>query len=53
MGGGLVDFGAVVQELRDSGYSGWIVVEDELPPGNADAFEANKNDRELLRELGL
>jgi len=53
LGGGLVDFGAVARELRDSGYSGWIVVEDELPPGKADAFEANKNDRELLRELGI
>ena len=53
LGGGLVDFGAVIRDLRDSGYSGWIVVEDELPPGKADAFEANKNDRELLRGLGI
>ena len=53
LGGGLVDFGAVIRELRDSGYSGWIVVEDELPPGKADALEASKNDRELLRGLGI
>ncbi|MFQ5471560.1 MAG: TIM barrel protein [Dehalococcoidia bacterium] len=53
LGGGLVDFAAVVDEVRSSGYSGWIVVEDELPPGKGNAFEANENDRELLRGLGI
>lgn len=53
LGGGLVDFDAVLKEIRSSGYSGWIVVEDELPPGKADAFEANRNDREFLRGLGI
>lgn len=53
LGGGAVDFRAVLKEIRDSGYSGWIVVEDELPPGKADAFEANKTDREFLRGLGI
>jgi inosose dehydratase len=53
LGGGLVDFGAVLAEIRRSGYSGWVVVEDELPPGKGDPFEANKNDREFLRSLGI
>jgi inosose dehydratase len=53
LGGGSVDFAAVVDEVRSSDYSGWIVVEDELPPGKGDAFEANKSDRELLRGLGI
>lgn len=53
LGGGLVDFGSVLKEIEGSGYSGWVVVEDELPPGKADPFEANKADREFLRGLGI
>lgn len=53
LGGGMVDFNAVLDEIRASDYSGWIVVEDELPPGKANPFEANKRDREFLRGLGV
>lgn len=53
LGGGLVDFRAVLDEIRASCYTGWIVVEDELPPGKADPFQANRRDREFLRNLGV
>lgn len=53
LGGGTVDFGALVSEIRDSGYDGWIVVEDELPPGMGDAKESAMRDREFMRGLGL
>jgi inosose dehydratase len=53
LGGGTVDFGALVSEIRESGYDGWIVVEDELPPGMGDAKESAMRDREFMRGLGL
>lgn len=31
MGDGVIDFPAITTYLRDSGYDGWIIVEDECP----------------------
>jgi inosose dehydratase len=53
LGGGEVDFAAVLAELRGMNYEGWIVVEDELPPGMGDPKERARLDREYLRGLGL
>jgi inosose dehydratase len=53
LGGGEVDFEALVAGLRERGYTGWIVVEDELPPGMGDPFERARLDREHLRAVGL
>jgi inosose dehydratase len=53
LGGGEVDFGALLVTLRERGYKGWVVVEDELPPGMGDPLERARLDREYVRQLGL
>lgn len=53
LGGGEVDFAALLRELEAAGYLGWIVVEDEIAPGAGDPRERARLDREYLRRLGL
>jgi inosose dehydratase len=53
LGEGCVDFGMAHDWLMGAGYQGWIVVEDEIPPGRIPPFEAAKRDRDFLRKLGL
>ncbi len=53
LGQGAVDFAALLRELRERGYDGWIVVEqDVLPSMGAPLASATRN-REFLRRLGL
>jgi inosose dehydratase len=53
LGGGEVDFAALLATLRERDYEGWIVVEDELPPGMGEPRERARLDREYVRRLGL
>lgn len=53
LGGGEVDFAALAAALRERDYDGWIVVEDELPPGMGDPLERARLDREYLQTIGL
>jgi inosose dehydratase len=53
LGGGEVSFDALVAALRERDYEGWIVVEDELPPGMGEPFQSAQRDRAYLRGLGL
>jgi len=53
VGGGDVDFAGFLQELRRRDYGGWIVVEDELPPGRGEPVESARRDRAYLRTLGI
>lgn len=53
LGGGGIDFTALLEELRGMDYRGWIVVEDEMPPGACDPLENAKRDRAYLGGLGL
>jgi inosose dehydratase len=53
LGGGEVDFAALLRELEATGYRGWVVVEDEIAPGAGDPRERARLDREYLRGLGL
>ena len=53
IGGGEVDFAALLAELRRRDYDGWIVVEDELPPGMGEPLESARKDREYLKALGI
>jgi inosose dehydratase len=53
LGKGSIDFAACLQRLSTAGYEGWIVVEDEIPPGRIPPLQAAKQDREFLRSLGL
>lgn len=52
-GTGDVDFPALLAAMQSSGYEGWVVVEDELPPGDGDPEQSARADREYLRNLGL
>jgi inosose dehydratase len=53
LGGGGIDFPALLEELRAMDYRGWIVVEDEMPPGVCDPLVNAKHDRAYLGRLGL
>src|SRR3990172_10080540 len=53
VGSGAIDFPAILDELLATGYDGWIVVEDEMPPGSCAPLENAKRDRAYLRGLGL
>ena len=53
LGRGGVDFAACWRALSGSGYEGWIVVEDEIPPGREAPPAAAMRDRAFLRGLGL
>jgi len=50
---GAIDFAGVLAVLRAAGYAGWIVVEDELPPGSGVPLESARRDRAFLRSLGI
>lgn len=53
LGKGSVDFAAIAAALRQMGYDGWIVVEqDVLPSMGAPAASAARN-RDFLRQLGI
>jgi inosose dehydratase len=53
LGRGTVDFPGVIGRLRDSGYDGWLVVEqDVLPSMGAPAASAARN-RAYLKSLGV
>jgi inosose dehydratase len=53
LGEGDIDFASVLGEFRKQNYSGWIVVEDELPPGMGEPLESARRDRAYLRSLGI
>lgn len=53
LGCGGVDFPGVLAELRSWGYSGWIVVEQDVLPGMGTPFESACRNREYLRKLGV
>lgn len=48
-GTGVVDFVAVTRYLVDSGYSGWIVMEDESPQAQADPDAAARRNADYAR----
>jgi inosose dehydratase len=53
LGEGGVAFSPCLKTLTDAGYRGWVVVEDEIPPGRIAPLEAARRDRAFLRSLGL
>ncbi|MCC6176992.1 MAG: TIM barrel protein [Chloroflexi bacterium] len=53
LGRGCVDFAAVAERLRERGYRGWIVVEQDVLPGMGSPRESARRNRELLASLGL
>jgi inosose dehydratase len=53
LGEGEVDFPAVVQSLRDRGYDGWCVVEQDVLPQLGTPIESARRNRAYLERLGL
>jgi inosose dehydratase len=53
LGKGAVDFKAIVKELRDQKYSGWIVVEQDVLPGMGNPKICAQRNREFIKLLGL
>lgn len=53
LGKGQVDFSAVLQTLRDIGYGGWIVVEQDVLPGMGTPKESAQRNRDYLHSIGL
>ncbi len=58
LGDGVVDFPRVIEALRARGYSGWLIVEQDVVPDAQgrlvpEPFESAKKSRAYLRGLGL
>lgn len=53
LGRGCVDFPGVLGALREVGYDGWIVVEQDVLPGMGEPRESARRNREYLRSIGL
>jgi inosose dehydratase len=53
LGKGAVDFPAIKAELENQGFSGWIVVEQDVLPGMGKPFDSALRNREYLKSIGL
>ena len=53
LGRGAVDFPAILAELGELGYAGWIVVEQDVLPGMGQPKESARRNREYLRGIGV
>ena len=49
MGAGVIDFPGIVATLRDTGYTGWIMIEEESPEAEVDPNTATTKNGEYLR----
>ncbi len=50
MGKGSIDFAGIVQVLKDSNYSGWVMIEDESPRAEADPDAVTLENGRYIRE---
>lgn len=53
LGKGAVDFQAIVAELKQQNYSGWIVVEQDVLPGMGNPKVCAQRNRDFIQSLGL
>jgi len=53
LGRGCVDFPGVLAALRETGYDGWVVVEQDILPGMGDPKASAGRNREYLRSIGI
>lgn len=51
MGEGAIDYEAVTEYLNDTGYSGWIMVEDESPQAAEDSDYVVRTDGSYVRKI--
>ncbi|MBX3584793.1 MAG: sugar phosphate isomerase/epimerase [Rhizobiaceae bacterium] len=50
MGKGIIDFESITSFLRDTGYSGWLVVEDESPEAEAEPDKVASLDGAYMKQ---
>jgi inosose dehydratase len=53
LGKGSVDFQAIVSELRNQNYAGWIVVEQDVLPGMGNPKVCAQRNRKYIHAIGL
>ncbi|HUM65679.1 MAG TPA: hypothetical protein PLV32_07540, partial [Chitinophagaceae bacterium] len=53
LGRGAVDFRKVKEWLEETGYDGWIVVEQDVLPGMGNPKVCANNNRIYLQSIGL
>jgi inosose dehydratase len=53
LGKGDVDFPVVIEVLKELGYDGWIVVEQDVLPGMGSPKASAQHNRDYLRSIGL
>ncbi|MFD2036965.1 sugar phosphate isomerase/epimerase family protein [Belliella marina] len=53
LGEGAVDFEKIVEILLEKGYSGWIVVEQDVLPGMGSPLLCAEHNRKYIQKLGL
>jgi inosose dehydratase len=53
LGRGCIDFPSIAGWLRERGYAGWVVVEQDVLPGLGAPKESARRSREYLAGLGL
>ncbi len=53
LGRGCVDFPGVLAALNETGYDGWIVVEQDILPGMGDPAASAQRNRDYLRSIGI
>lgn len=53
LGAGSIQFGAVIDLLRERGYADWVTVEQDVLPGMGSPQESALRNREYLASLGL
>lgn len=53
LGKGNVDFETIGRILREKGYEGWIVVEQDVLPGMGKPKQSAASNREFIRRLGF
>ncbi len=53
MGAGVIDFPRIVTRLRDTGYDGWIMIEEESAEAEADPDTATSQNGDYLRKMLL
>lgn len=53
LGEGDVDFPSILAALREVGYDGWIVVEQDILPGSGAPHESAQRNREYLERIGV
>jgi inosose dehydratase len=53
LGKGSVDFAALLRDLEESGYDGWIVVEQDVLPALGAPLDSARRNRQYLKEIGI